>query len=245
MYYEPQRDIENRISYRAYANSSVQLHYHRSIELVYVLKGSISVNCGTAYTAEKDDIAFFPSGYPHSLTSIEPSHTITFMIPYSYFKDFAGGIPIFAKLDDKPINRRILSFISEANRHIRQQPNVFLKSYIDLILATITHNYMPISCSEKCHSFIIPIISYINENYKEKITLEDISRHFGYSKHYFSRLFNKFIGCNLSTYINTLRSSAAKESFSSGKTKKTASILESGFNCTSTFYRHNVVNKQS
>ena len=52
---------------------------------------------------------------------------------------------------------------------------------------------------------------YIEENYKLKITLDDVARYIGISKYYLSVLFKKERNINFSTYINVIRIEKAKE----------------------------------
>lgn len=52
---------------------------------------------------------------------------------------------------------------------------------------------------------------YINKNYDKKIYLNDVAEYVGFSPYYFSRLFKKSTGMNLSEYINRFRIEKAKE----------------------------------
>lgn len=52
---------------------------------------------------------------------------------------------------------------------------------------------------------------YINKNHDKKIYLNDVAEYVGFSPYYFSRLFKKSTGMNLSEYINRFRIEKAKE----------------------------------
>ncbi|GAA0177865.1 response regulator [Clostridium sediminicola] len=52
---------------------------------------------------------------------------------------------------------------------------------------------------------------YINNNYDKKIYLNDVAEYVGFSPYYFSRLFKKSTGMNLSEYINRFRIEKSKE----------------------------------
>ena len=48
----------------------VNTHWHRSIELLYIVKGEVKITiCGTLYTLNDDDIILINSQAPHSLTA--------------------------------------------------------------------------------------------------------------------------------------------------------------------------------
>src|SRR5699024_1909568 len=49
------------------------------------------------------------------------------------------------------------------------------------------------------------VTAYIQSNYREELTLEDISGYFGVSREYFSRFFKKQMGVNFIRYVHMLR----------------------------------------
>ncbi len=73
-------------------------------------------------------------------------------------------------------------------------------------------------------------IDFIDENYKKKITLEDVSRHIGLSEVYISRLFKKETGKTFLDYINEVKLSSAKQMLDTGKYKVYEVADELGFN---------------
>lgn len=64
---------------------------------------------------------------------------------------------------------------------------------------------------KRVSSLIQKAVSYINDNYKNEIALEDISREVNISPHYFSKLFKEQVGENFIDYITSLRIQKAKE----------------------------------
>lgn len=63
---------------------------------------------------------------------------------------------------------------------------------------------------KKYSKIIIRAMDYICENYKEHISLGDISRHVYISHEYFSRLFKEEVGENFSTYLTHYRMKKAE-----------------------------------
>jgi YesN/AraC family two-component response regulator len=51
---------------------------------------------------------------------------------------------------------------------------------------------------------ILPILSYINNNFSENITLENASRQLGFDQSYFCRIFKKMTGKTPSSYRSSL-----------------------------------------
>lgn len=80
------------------------------------------------------------------------------------------------------------------------------------------------------------IISYINENYTKKITLDILSEKFYISKYHLCRIFKETTGLTVLEYIRRKRILYANELINSGYSMNEASFL-SGFNDYSSYYR--------
>ena len=81
-------------------------------------------------------------------------------------------------------------------------------------------------------------MNFIDDHCCEQLTLESISKHFGYNKTYFSRIFNDHIGMSLNNYINMVRydkfTALSKDTEDSTITDL---VFKCGFSSLSTFYR--------
>lgn len=82
---------------------------------------------------------------------------------------------------------------------------------------------------------ITDIISYVNNNYSENITLVDISKKFFINPSYLSRIFKKHTGFNFNTYLNKYRITKAIEMLTSSKKNITDIALATGFNSLNNF----------
>lgn len=239
MLYEPILDVNQKVTSSVYLDCSVGKHFHQAIEMIYCYEGKLLVTCGAdEYSIEKDEIAFFPSYFSHTVKCIETSVSTTYIIPYSFFKPFTDNKKnlFFGKLDDKEFNRKLEELMELSDEALDNQPNLLLQGYINVILGKIVEHY-PTKESEGINSeLMMKIIGYINDNSKEKISLEKIASHFGYSKYYFSRTFNKTFNCTLNFYINQVRKNKVFAEMSEDK-KITDVILDNGFGTISTFYR--------
>lgn len=80
------------------------------------------------------------------------------------------------------------------------------------------------------------IISYINKNYSENITLEDLSRQFYISKYHLCRIFKQATGYTPHSYITHKRITRVRELVQEGK-NLTDSVNIAGFENYSSFYR--------
>lgn len=78
------------------------------------------------------------------------------------------------------------------------------------------------------HEQIYKMIVYMDENYKEKITLNTLSESFFWSKEYISKRFKEVIGCSVSEYLTYIRLEKCKELLSQN-IKLSVIIGETGF----------------
>lgn len=237
LFYEPKRDVEQLISCCEYKNVKALSHFHRSIELIYVLCGRVDAVVGErCASAKKDEIIFIPSGYNHSVESIDGTRSITLIVPYCYFAPFEKrDIALnFLELNIKKKNRLILSHVLSIKERINCQSTLLMQGFVNVILGLIIESYASQSADYKRNDLILDIVNYVEQNYTENITLEKISSHFGYSKYYFSKLFNKLFNCTLKSYINTVRYNSIDESRAESVS---SAVLDAGFNSLSSYYK--------
>lgn len=242
MYYEPIRDIENKVSVRVYENTYAPMHYHGSIEMIYCLRGKIHISIGhETFSIKSNEIAFVPSYYPHSVQNFELTESVTFIVPKAYANKGGDSSHELRYLDltNIDINKKILGFIMEAAAILeRNGADSIIRGYVDLIFAYIAEYYKPADYVQTENGLVTGIIDFINLNIDKKITLSMLAETFGYSKYHFSKIFNKTFNCNLCGYLNSLRSQIAEEKYAEGKLKKTDAVLDSGYSYTSSFYKY-------
>ncbi|MBO5480182.1 MAG: AraC family transcriptional regulator [Clostridia bacterium] len=256
MYYEPTRDVTQTARYAYFENIRAPLHFHQAIELVYCLEGSFSVQSGaTKYELHQNEIAFFPSYSPHAIHPIQPTKSITYMLPLRFFEPFVNNNIdlIFQKLDNHEVNLKIKALIEDSrpliqSTQINTPSDLLLQGYAITILGLIHVHYNSAlndtyTHNQRYNKIIIDVIQYIENHYKEQLTLKDIATQFGYSKWYFSRLFNQYFGCSLPTYINSIRCSKIEQKKKS-TLNKTYTILDEGFSSLSTYYKAKTREKQ-
>ena len=82
------------------------------------------------------------------------------------------------------------------------------------------------------------ILNFLEENYHEDVDLDYLAQKFGYSKYYFSRMFNKFFKFSLNEYLSRLR---IHRFIARMQADKNADIIGTAFDCGfrswQTFYR--------
>lgn len=241
--YETHRDQSTEILISENTNNSFEAHFHRNIELIYVRSGQMQATINDEnYTFSADEIVFVPSYYSHEFTTFYESAVIVLQIPYellSGFNERFSNKTFGCKLTNPEANRKILEILQLMIRNISLKNDFILKGYANLIVG-ILYSYYPMRTLRllKSTDIIINIFNYIDEHYMEKLTLERISKVFGYNKYYISKLFNSCSSSNFNQYINATRVSHFISQYRKNPDLTITDLaLRCGFDSVSSFYR--------
>ena len=241
--YESEHDTSKTIfTYKNFKSyDTMNQHFHRSVEIIYVTRNNCTItNNESSFIAEQDDILFFKRCDIHSLSYYD-SDNIVLVIAPKYSKDFEllfQNKTIDCVLRDKEFNRTLLSYF-ETLANKTELSDMVIKGFINIIIGKLFDHYPNKKIQHPANmDIIINVLNYIDEHYKETITLESISKLFGYNKYYFSRLFNLTIGQNLNNYLNGVRiRNLIIEASKLEKPNISKMLLDYGFDSFSTFYR--------
>ncbi len=243
--YEYYHDKDTNLSIQRGVNTLCRAHFHRSIEILYVFEGKMSAEVGeNTFTADTDNIVFVHNYYRHAFTPVTPYKKIFLIIPSNYGNDFDAvfqhcSLP--GLLDDKEFNRKNLRPIFKKMYEEREtMPPLVKKGYLNVILGNMFGHYPTVPVEKNGNiDFLVSVLNYIDVNYANPITLDSLAATFGYNKYYFSRLFNKYIGENITNYINIVR---LQHFMNKSKDEEPPSISELAFSCgfdsLTTFYRY-------
>lgn len=233
------------------AATSYPSHFHKKPEITYMTAGSCtSVINQTEYSAEQDDILYVPDYYPHSYkTSLNAERML--LIPVSEYKADVDNLlhdkTFPCLLKDKEYNRtKILPLLNEMisvqnDRLIKTSAKkLMLKSYTGVFYGRLFDKYSGEMLVErrKQAETITNILAYLEENYKNNVTLDALADKFGYNKYYFSKLFNSCVGDNLKNYVNNIRVKKFIEIYAEDTSANILRLaLSLGFDSMPSFYR--------
>ncbi len=102
-----------------------------------------------------------------------------------------------------------------------------------LHLINNTDNYIDADIKNKS---VGKIINYLNENFTDNISLDELEQKFFMSKHYICRSFKKVTGLTLHQYVTKKKMAYIRELIKNGKNISEASSL-AGYNSYASFYR--------
>lgn len=226
------------------------LHFHSAIEITYIQKGACrSTINNTDLKASAHDIIFAPNYYPHSYQTTKNAKRILFFPSLDInFKEkiLLDELTFPPVLSDKEFNKASLLpilkkiHLTERNESITEPAKtLLLNGLTSMFWGELYNNYHDKLVKKELQlKQFANILIYIDNNYTENITLDSISNKFGYSKHYFSKIFNSYAHTNLNNYINNIRIKAFITRYLKNRTENIANLAyEVGFNSKTTFYR--------
>ena len=229
-------------------------HYHDEIELLVVYSGNIDVTVnGRIYSASEGQTVYIASGVPHSTST-----RVGVLYGLLQFKDGdfvdrqAGKIIKYSRklhlLSEAPV--KILSnglLAEEFDRVIHEQAEkdrayeTMIRSSIYRIIALLNREGA-LSFNEDVYlsstgQKILPALAYINENYKDDISLQDVSARLGFNESYFCRIFKQATGATFTEYLNFVRVCKAEKLLTAGSLSILDISSEVGFASVSYFNR--------
>ncbi len=242
--YESLKDTSGSIFAEKQNEYPVSLHFHRAFEIAYILEGVSHYTIeGEEFEARPGDIVFAHCCYRHrSLPT--PTHTkYVVAVPENITSDISklfknNTLPPL--LNDKEFNKTLLPYFEALVNGKNNMLKILAKGYSNIIFGSLAAHYEKTEIKQKNKnvSIIEDILNFIDEHYCEPITLESISKEFGYNKTYFSRLFNGHIGMTLNNYINMVRYDKFDSMIKNPENSTvTELIFKCGFPSLSTFYR--------
>lgn len=242
VFYEQNRDKEVNLHVFEGCNSNTPMHFHRNLEILYVTDGKMISTVGDEkLVAAEDEIVFVHNYYVHSFYPELDYKKYVMIVNANYATDIdkilsKSSLP--SHLADTTFNReKIRPLLYKLCNE--EMPPLVKKGYLNVVMGLLFEHYpsVPIKTSSNIES-VVAVLEYIDAHYSEPLSLESIAAEFGYNKYYFSRFFNRYIGENLTNYINIVRINNfmhLSKKYKSPQISKLA--MECGFESMPTFYR--------
>ena len=211
------------------------LHFHSAVEFMFIKKGSLKVTLnGKEYLAGEGDLVTVNSGVVHSAKSNGDGLNFYILIAdevffsgYGLYEETTCFSPIIHSKEISEIfNDIILEYDSENNFKNASITASLISLFITLNKFYKEENRLEDSICDKRVALIRKTLDYINENYKNKLSIDDIADNMNFSKSYLSHVFKSVTGHSIVDYINTIRCQNAKALIQGGY-----SITQAAFEC--------------
>lgn len=235
-------------------------HWHENIEFLFFIKGEALVKCGSLdIFAKKGDLVVINSNELHHVSSLSESiEYYCIIFNTSLFQ--SRHIDTCETKYINPISQNLILFKNkiESNREIAKHIHKFVKEYeakeigYELAVKATLYQMLVLLLRNNIHLVLTSkeynarmrnlkrfnsILEYIENNYSEKITLDQLCTMSNISRFYFCRLFKSITGKSLGEYLNQLRISKAEALLQSGGFNITEAAVSCGFDDINYFSR--------
>lgn len=216
-------------------------NFHSQIELYFVDEGKIDAFVNQQRRLlKKDQMAVALSYDAHLFRYIGNSKSSILVIPPDLCREFTAAVqhkqvktPFIC---DEATVKQIKSFVDAIKTDSSNE--VKLRGYLYVVLGIVLENlFLENTESSVDTELSTRILFYLNQHFRNEITLGSLSATFGYSPSYLSRYFKDCFGIGMNQYINILRLRNALLLMQERKNTHTYCALESGFTSVRTFYR--------
>lgn len=213
-----------------YESSSFMWHWHPEIEITYVQKGTMCYKVNhMVYHLKEGDIVFNNSGALHSGTMENQKDCayipVTFdsRLIYGFFQSTVNSKYVDPVIQDsmlpaicidqsepwhKPFREYLLRIIDLDEKKpdfYELDITICLQSMWRLLLEHITYEPQASRKNSLEYDRIKKILSYIEENYQNKITLNDIAGHIHLCESECTRLFKRHMNTTLFAFLQEYR----------------------------------------
>lgn len=242
-------DSGNDISISRYKTRyGMNIHTHGNyFELEYVISGDCRQNIqNESYEFSRGDIALLKSGSCHEFFTtneleifkmvIKPELLPEIYNQYSHEFNQASIIHL-------PSNevRRVENILFTIEKEFNMQNEFFLEvisGYLEILFTLLIRiNHMDKKTDKKLPLIDFKLILSYIENNLNTVTPSSVAVHSGYNIPYFSKLFKKHVGSNLSEYINQRKLEKAQKMLIESNKSIENIGYDVGFNHKSYFYR--------
>ena len=226
------------------------MHYHNTYELYYILEGGREYFIEDKFfTTHKGDFIYIPCGMLHRTDGQLTTRILTYVgdqfISRYFTKEMCTVLfpdEPFVFRPDEPVAEMFKEMFielfselgnSKENNVGKDAARIAGLIFKIMFFATSEGNtYVEQPFPDKR---ISSIVQYINKNFAQISSIEEIANRFFLSKYYLCHMFKASLGVPLVTYLHTIRIKAACEMIESGKYKITEIATKCGFNTTPYF----------
>lgn len=238
-------------------------HWHNEIEIIYVKKGIIHMGIGeTSIVVKEGEFVLIASGRVHYVLASPDSLRCVLQFRENLFYDLLGDsgklygmrnlwkeYPAHSgewKKATADVATRFLTMIFEEDQEKLEGYMFAVKGYLYLLLVEMYRNKEYHSGKEKCEytaetstalERLDAVFCFVEEHYKEKISLERAAKSAGFSPFYFARFFKKYAGKTFIQFLNEYRIDKAKWILINEDVKAAEVVERTGLGSEKTYYR--------
>ena len=244
-------------AYRADDLAVISHHFHNAYELIFIEEGEAEfIIDGKLRRYRGGDIIFISHLEQHQMRPLSPTYTryIAIVEP-DYFDRFISDQALRSIFKNRPANFEngislskndsalVCGLMRECAAEYTERAlcsELAVMSRLLTIVIMLYRGYtacFPAVPSDRYTANAALIQSYLDHNYLEEFTLDDLAAHFHLNKFHLLEVFREVTGYTIKRYIMLKRISHAKNQLYYTGNDISQVALESGFNSTSNFIR--------
>ena len=233
-------------------NEAFHNHWHEQMEIVYFLEGRGVVECNARRIAVRPGEAVFINSnelhYGYATTRPLSYYCIIFdtsllkgsfegNLEQKYITPLSQNLIVFRnEVADDPLVRECILTIMEESERKGDGYELFVKSAVYRMLALLFRDHRERILTEaqfKAQSRTLErlntVLRFIEENYAEEISLDDLARMASLSRYRFSHVFKSLMGRGAREYINGYRIEKAEQLLKNTGMNITEVAMATGF----------------
>ncbi|WHY22112.1 helix-turn-helix domain-containing protein [Paenibacillus sp. G2S3] len=228
-------------------------HWHMSVELIFVLSGNLEVSTGNRqYRLKEGDMLLINQCYVHEVIGLDQNIIATFQIPTTYLKQHIHNVEKIsfecysAEVDPEKQNgldnmRQLMAEMVQLKYKGGEAYELEMEARMLGLFSILVKQFKLPNSGEamniKYMERMMSIITYIDEHYKDPVSLQTIAEREYLSVPYLSKFFSENIGVNFQTYLTSIRLKNTVEALLRDQEHSLAELaLEQGFPNAKSFY---------
>lgn len=211
------------------ANTYTAMHWHNSMEIIYVLTGSLHITINNEdYLLSDKDFIVIDRKTIHSTSCKKNASYLLIQIPYPFMAQYIPNVDslrfpcIFSsnEKDNRDILNSMRNTLEELAYLCKHQYDGYSLRYFSLLFAfldlLVTHykaeaSTKEIRQTEKYIERLSLITEYVQSHYHEQITLGEAAQVLSINPEYFARFFKKYMGITFLEYVYSIRLQSAHQ----------------------------------
>lgn len=232
-----------------------KMHWHDAIEILLILKGSVSINVGNErFLLRENDLILINSNEIHNTNKTDEDNIIlALQINPAHYTAYHPQInrmlfdckSFIYREDEQERFDVIRWYLAQIVWEFNKQTSGYqftIGSKVNLLISHLMNHFTYTVVKNENVAFIRKdieriqrIISYINENLESKITLKEIAEIEHLSLYYLSHFIKKHMGMSFQEYLNHIRLDKSVKLLTSTDKTITEISYKSGFPSTKSF----------
>lgn len=217
-------------------NFSYPAHLHQCFELILLKEGEMTVDVdGKSYAMEKGSALLIFPNQIHSMASRQSRHTLFIFSQDTvgaFYSDKAGTVPVSGLFFPSAPCLALLEALSEKSTLLERKGALYTVS------AEFDRTAEYTAAAPDRENILSRVLSYVEEHFKEPLSVEDAARSIHYNGEYLARLFKSKMGLSFHRYVNLRRLNYAAYLLANTDATCVSCALESGFASLRSFNRN-------